>query len=117
MSLGAAFLLSAVFVKLLDLNYIWEIILQAAFYATPILYPLSLVIEKSDLAAKLLLLNPMAQIIQDARDVLITSQTDTFETVFANGWYRLIPVGVTLTLVIVAALYFRKQSPKFAEEV
>jgi ABC-2 type transport system permease protein len=117
LSLGVAFLLSALYVKLRDLNYIWEIFLQAAFYATPILYPLSLVIEKSTFAAKILLLNPVAQIIQDARDVLITSHTDTFESVFSSGWYRLIPVGITLFLVVGAAYYFRKQSPKFAEEV
>lgn len=116
-SLGMAFLLSAVFVKLRDLNYIWEIILQAAFYATPILYPLSLVTGISDYAAKLLLLNPVAQIIQDAREVLITNHTLTFEDVFGSGWYRLIPILVAVVLTIVAAIYFRKQSPKFAEEV
>jgi len=117
LSLGTAFFLSAIFVKLRDLNYIWEIFLQAAFYATPILYPLSLVADKSELAAKLLLLNPVAQIIQDTRDVLITSKTVTFEDLFTTGWYRLIPIFLTVIITIVAAWYFRRQSPKFAEEV
>lgn len=117
LSLGLAFLLSAVFVKLRDLNYIWEIILQAAFYATPILYPLQLVLEKTELGAKLLILNPAAQIIQDFRQVVITNQTVTFEDVFSTGWYRLVPVGFTVVLVIGAAWYFRRQSPKFAEEI
>lgn len=117
LSLGTAFFLSAIFVKLRDLNYIWEIFLQAAFYATPILYPLSLVVDKSELAAKLLLLNPVAQIIQDTRDVLITSKTVTFEDLFNSGWYRLIPILITILITIVAAWYFRRQSPKFAEEV
>lgn len=117
LALGSAFLLSALYVKLRDLGYIWEIFLQAAFYATPILYPIALVVEQSEIAAKILLLNPVAQIIQDARDVLVTSQTGTFEDLFSSGWYRLIPVGFTLILVVCAALYFRKQSPKFAEEV
>jgi ABC-2 type transport system permease protein len=118
LSLGVAFFLSALFVKLRDLNYIWEIFLQAAFYATPILYPLSLVIEKSEFAAKMLLLNPVAQIIQDARSVLVTTQTSTFETVFeSGGWYRLIPVCLPVVIVVFAAWYFRRQSPKFAEEV
>lgn len=117
LSLGCAFLLSALYVRLRDLNYIWEILMQAAFYATPILYPLSLVVERSELAAKILLLNPVAQIIQDARDVLITSQTTTFEDLFSTGWYRLIPIGITILLIVVAIWYFRRQSPKFAEEV
>lgn len=117
LSLGVAFLLSALYVRLRDLNYIWEIFLQAAFYATPILYPLSLVIERSEFAAKVMLLNPVAQIIQDTRDVLITSQTTTFEDIFSSGWYRLIPIGFTVVLMVVAAWYFHRQSPKFAEEV
>jgi len=117
LSLGLAFLLSALFVRLRDLNYIWEIVLQAAFYATPILYPLALVIEKSELAAKILLLNPMAQIIQDMRQVLVTDQTTTFEDIFSTGWYRLIPIAITLIFVTSAAWYFRRRSPKFAEEI
>lgn len=116
-SLGMAFLLSTVFVRLRDLNYIWEIILQAAFYATPILYPLSVVTGISENAAKLLLLNPVAQMIQDSREVLITSQSLTFEEVFNSGWYRLIPIIVALLLAVFAAWYFRKRSPNFAEEV
>lgn len=117
LSLGIAFLLSALYVKLRDLNYIWEIFLQAAFYATPIIYPLSLVIDKSHEAAKFLLLNPVAQIIQDARYVLITTQTDTYDTVFQSGWYRIIPISLTVAIMIVAIIYFRRQSARFAEEV
>ena len=41
LSLSMAFFLSALFVRFRDLSYIWEVVLQAAFYATPIIYPLS----------------------------------------------------------------------------
>lgn len=41
--------------------------MQAGMYATPIIYPISMVMEKSPLAAKVLMLNPLAQIIQDMR--------------------------------------------------
>lgn len=117
LSLGTAFLLSALYVKFRDIGYIWEIMMQAAFYLTPILYPISFVIERSPEAAKLLLLNPMAQIIQDARYALVTHDTMTFEQIFDNGWYRAIPVALTLVIVVVGAWYFKKQSPSFAEEV
>jgi ABC-2 type transport system permease protein len=42
-ALGCSLFLSALFVKFRDINYIWEVILQAGFYLTPILYPLSLI--------------------------------------------------------------------------
>ena len=117
LSIGMAFLLSALYVKLRDVNYIWEVIMQAAFYATPIIYPLQLVVAKSHLAAQLLLLNPMAQIMQDARSVLITDQTLSFEALYGNGWLRLIPIGITVVIGLGAAVYFRKRSPFFAEEI
>lgn len=117
LSIGMAFFLSTLYVKLRDVNYIWEVIMQAAFYATPIIYPLQLVVEKSHLAAQLLLLNPMAQIMQDARLALITDQSLSFEVLYGNGWLRLVPIGLTIVIGVGAALYFRRRSPFFAEEI
>lgn len=115
-AIAAAFFLSALFVKFRDISYIWEVIMQAAFYATPILYLLDRVPEK---VAKLMLLNPMAQIIQDSRYVLINSeQTQTIYQLY--GGDRLIwaiPLGITLVTVVLAATYFRSRSKFFAEEV
>lgn len=116
-SIGVAFLLSALYVRFRDIGYIWEIIMQAAFYLTPILYPITFVLERSLDATKLLMLNPMAQIIQDSRYFLVTHETLTVEQIFGNGWYRLIPVGITIGVALLGAWYFRRQSPKFAEEV
>lgn len=116
-SLSLAFFVSALFVRFRDMSYIWEVLLQAAFYATPIIYPLSLISTSHVRAARLLLLNPMAQIIQDARYVLVTNQTQTITQLYGNPWVRVIPVGITVVLVIASALFFRWLSPSFAEEV
>lgn len=116
-SIGVAFLLSALYVRFRDIGYIWEILMQAAFYLTPILYPISFVIDRSPDIAQILMLNPVAQIIQDSRYLLVTHEAQTFEQIFSSGWYRLIPVGLTLAFAVTAAWYFRRQSPKFAEEV
>ena len=114
-SLAVAFFLSALFVRFRDISYIWEVIMQAAFYATPILYPLSLIPHS---AAKFLILNPVAQIIQDARHVLITTQTQTIYQVYGGDkWIWAIPLGLTGTVVLLAAIYFRSRSKYFAEEV
>jgi ABC-2 type transport system permease protein len=116
-SLSLAFLLSALYVKFRDINYVWEVVLQAAFYATPILYPISMVITFSPLAAQLMMLNPIAQIIQDARVFLINSQTPTIADLYHSASARLIPLAVVLVLALVAVYYFRRRSPSFAEEV
>ena len=117
-SLALAFLLSAVFVRFRDVNYIWEVIMQAAFYATPILYPISYVINQASLGlAQIMMLNPLAQIIQDVRYVLITPETQTIAQIFGTRQARLIPLFMGVVLVIFAAWYFRSRSKYFAEEV
>lgn len=114
-ALTAAFFLSTAFVKYRDVSYIWEVIIQAAFYATPILYPLSRIPHAY---AKFLILNPFAQVIQDSRYVLITHSTETISTIY-NGdhWIWGIPIGLTLILAVVTSTYFRRHSKSFAEEV
>lgn len=116
-SLGVAFLLSALYVRFRDISYIWEILMQAAFYLTPILYLVSFVQEKSEFFAKLQFMSPMTQIMQDARYLVVTHDTTTYEQLFSTGWYRLIPLGVTVAFAVAAAWYFKHQSPKFAEDI
>jgi ABC-2 type transport system permease protein len=113
LSMSLAFFLSALFVRFRDLSYIWEVVIQAAFYATPIIYPLSLVPVAWE---KWLLLNPMAQIIQDARYCLVSDQTVTMTQVYGTPWARLIPVGIVAVLVVASVVFFRRRSPFFAEE-
>jgi ABC-2 type transport system permease protein len=113
-ALAVGFFLSAAFVRFRDVSYIWEVLMQGAFYATPILYPLTLVPLS---AAKLLMINPMAQIIQDARYVLITPETQTISQVYGDQMIRAVPYGIVLATAVVAVWYFRSRSRFFAEEV
>jgi ABC-2 type transport system permease protein len=113
LGVAVAFFLGALFVRFRDVDYIWEVFMQAAFYATPILYPLSLVPE---MWARILVLNPMAQIIQDARYVLITDQAQTVSQLWGTHWVRAVPVGITLVLAVASVIFFRRRSRTFAEE-
>lgn len=117
LALGLAFFLSALNVKYRDTSHIWEIIMQAAFYATPIIYPLAIVVEKSEIAAKFFLMNPVAQAIQDARYALITPQTQTIANLFNNWVFTLIPIGIVILIFVTGTLYFKKKSKYFAENI
>lgn len=114
LSLAVAFFLSAAFVRYRDVGYIWEVAVQAAFYATPILYPLQRVPEK---IAKLQLLNPVAQIIQDARYALVTEKSLTINSMYANRFAWLVPLSIVCVSVVIAAFYFKSRAKYFAEEV
>ncbi|TXG77493.1 ABC transporter permease [Patescibacteria group bacterium] len=113
-SLAAAFFLSAAFVRFRDISYIWEVVLQGAFYATPILYPLSMVPLS---AAKILMLNPMAQMIQDARYLLITPETQRIDQIYGTQLIYLAPIGIVVAVTLLAVWYFRSRQRFFAEEV
>lgn len=114
-ALGVSLLLSALFVKFRDVSYIWEVALQAGFYLTPVLYPLSRITNTT--LQKILLLNPMAQIIQDARYVAITHDTLTAAKAFQGGYYMFIPFVLIIVILVGGLLYFKRESKYFAENI
>jgi ABC-2 type transport system permease protein len=116
LALSLSFFLSALYVKFRDINNIWEIILQAGFYATPILYPVSLVVTQNEMLAKVLMLSPVAQIIQDSRYLIVTNEaTRTYDIVNPMLWP--IPFLIVLLIAIFAGAYFKANSKYFAEHV
>lgn len=117
LSLGIAFLLGSINVKYRDVTSIWDVLIQALFYAVPIIYPISMVASTSTFAAKAILLNPIAQAIQDIRFNLITTETVTTWNFIANPWIKAIPIILCVVVLILASLFFRKKSKFFAEEI
>lgn len=112
-SISLAFFLSALYVKFRDVTYIWEVGLQAAIYATPVIYPLTLVSEG---LRHYFFLNPMAQIIQDARYVFVTDQSVTvWES--SQFWVKPIPVTIVVFSLVLSRRYFKKQAKWFAENI
>lgn len=116
LALGIAFLLGSINVKYRDIGSIWDVIIQALFYAIPIIYPVSMVAETSTWAAKVILLNPIAQVVQDIRWSLITP-TATTTISFVGVPAELFAIMLVIIIFIVGALIFRKRSHFFAEEI
>lgn len=116
-SLSVSFLLSALYVKYRDIGFIWEVGIQGAFFAVPIMYSFSLVTSKSQLLGKILIIDPMAQLLQDARYMLISTKTETIYYVFHSVWAWLVPIMIVLVTCLLSAVYFKRKSPYFAENV
>ena len=68
-------------------------------------------------AAKLILLNPIAQAIQDIRHNLITPESITTWNYIGNVFLQILPIILVIALLVVAALFFRKKSKFFAEDI
>jgi ABC-2 type transport system permease protein len=114
-ALGISLFLAAAYVKFRDVTYIWEVVLQAGFYATPIIYPLSMVTLVW--IQKLLLLNPVAQAVQYARYNVVTTDTITSSTLYSNMVFIIAPIVLTIVVFVLGILYFRRESKYFAENI
>jgi ABC-2 type transport system permease protein len=121
LALGVSLFLSALFVKFRDLNYIWEVLMQAGFYATPILYPISRITGSRSLEIqKFIFLNPLTQMIQDARYSLILhdlKKSPTIYYIFHGGYDKYIPFAIVILVLTGGLLYFKKESKYFAENI
>jgi lipopolysaccharide transport system permease protein len=92
--LGIGFIGAALNVFFRDLKHIFALVLQLWFYATPIIYPVSVVPEQY---RTLYSLNPMVAIIQSYRAVLLYQQPPdsglsyaamfAFVTIIAGYWF------------------------------
>lgn len=117
LGIGLAFILSALYVKLRDMNYIWEIIMQAMFYGSAIIYPISMIIEQHTPIGKIILITPVVDAVQGARHFFIDPVNPTTFTETGNIWYALIPVATVIIIALFGAWYFKRESPYFAENI
>jgi ABC-2 type transport system permease protein len=111
---AVSFFLATSYVKLRDIGYIWDVIMQALFYITPIFFPLTLA---PIWAQKIIMLSPLSQAIQDIRFLLVSDKTVTISTVYGNDWIRVVPVTITIVSLILSLIYFKSQSKYFAEDI
>ena len=120
-SLGLAFLLSTIYVKFRDIEHIWDILVRGLFYASAIIYPISVIVnvgQYGGVIAQALLMNPVAQAIQDVRHIAINPEIASLWTISGeNIVLYAIPVLLSISVFIFGAWHFHKKSPSFAEDV
>ena len=105
--LGLSMALSALNVYWRDVQFIWRLVVQVGFFATPILYPITIFPEN---VRWIIMLNPMAQIITMMRDCTL---------------YRIPPEPLNLAFVAISMLIFlllgsiifSRLEPNFAEAI
>lgn len=117
LALGLSLFLSALYVKFRDLAPIWEIILQIMFYATPIIYAFTLAYNSHPRIAEVLALNPLAQIIQDFREILITPVTLTTHEILPPVLSYGLPAAIVIVLTAGGYLFFRARAKYFVEDL
>ena len=113
---GVAALVSALYVRYRDVKPISDVLLQILFYATPIFYPIELVTERT-VQKLILLLNPFAVIVQQARHAIVDPSAPSAHTVVGSWALLAIPVAIGAALVAVGFWYFNREAPRIAEDL
>lgn len=115
---GVSMLVSSLFVRYRDIKPITDVVLQILFYATPIFYPIERVRDSHEALSHLVVMfNPFAAIVQQARHALIDPGAPSAATA-AGGWLNLcVPVAITVGLFALGFYVFNKQAPRIAEEL
>jgi ABC-2 type transport system permease protein len=114
---GVAMLLSALYVRFRDLKPIWEIVLRAMFYATPVLYPIEQLAERSEFLAHLAMCNPVAAIIVQLRHAMIDPTAPSAAEAIGGAGWLLIPAGVLVGSCVLGLWVFNRMAPRIAEEL
>ena len=104
LALGFGMLLAGLTVKYRDFRYALPFLIQLWMFATPVIYPASLVPEKW---RWVLALNPLTGIIEGFRSSLFARPFDWGSLVFSTGF--------TAFMLIYAAYSFRRQERIFAD--
>jgi ABC-2 type transport system permease protein len=104
--MGITLILSAITVFVRDLEHIITVLLMVMLYGTPILYSMDMVPEA---IRKIISLNPMTPIISAYRDVL-------FYQVRPDLGQLGIILGVSVGLLIIGLMIFKRLQRGFAEE-
>jgi ABC-2 type transport system permease protein len=116
---GLAMLLSALYVRARDVDPIWDVVMQAMFYATPIFYTLDVVREKThgNAVPEILISNPFAAILQQFRNAMLDTSWETPARVYSSDWMLLVPIAIIAITVVLGSWVFARQAPLIAEEL
>jgi ABC-2 type transport system permease protein len=114
---GLGMLLSALYVPFRDVRPIWDVVLQVFFYASPIFYPIDTVVERHATVATLLMLNPFAALLQQARHAVVAPSHPSAAAAIGHPALLLVPAGIAVAVVAGGYAVFSRRAPRMAEEL
>ncbi|MEM0231362.1 MAG: ABC transporter permease [Candidatus Woesearchaeota archaeon] len=103
--LGISFILSVAYPLSRDVAHLWNIFITISFWVSPIVYR-ETQIPKQYL--RYYMLNPIARIVNEARDILIYDYVPSIKQIF-------ITIAIVLIIFIFGLIYFNKKVDKVVE--
>jgi ABC-2 type transport system permease protein len=109
---AVSMILSSLYPRFRDIGIIWSVFVTALFYATPVIYPLTL-LEGHPTLFTIVSFNPLTPIFELARRWMI----DPTAPVSGGPAHIVVPVAIYLFVCVFAVWIFRRQAPRIAEEL
>lgn len=103
--IGISFILSILNVYFKDIKFIWQVLLQAGFFLSPILYTLDMFPEY---IKNILEISPLVPILDSAHSVVMYNELPPIET-------TLYMIGSTLFFLVLGYIIFRIKEKHIAE--
>jgi ABC-2 type transport system permease protein len=111
---SVSLLVSLLYVPFRDMLPIWEVATQLLFWGTPIIY----VIESAPSGVReLLLLNPLAVVIEQARHVIIDPAAPSAAAAAGGTMRLLVPLAIVGGLVAISTRLYKRAAPNIAERL
>jgi ABC-2 type transport system permease protein len=114
-AVGLAMLLSALYVRARDVQPIWEVVAQAMFYASPVIYPIEVL--PKDEWERAVMLNPLAVVLEQCRHAVVDPGAPSAAAAIGPDWRLLIPLAIVVVSVAVGFWVFNREAPRIAEQL
>jgi ABC-2 type transport system permease protein len=111
-AVGLGMLLSVLYVRYRDIQPIWDVIGQALFYASPVLYVATMVPESFQRAY---LANPIAAVLTQMRHAMIDPASSTAWEAIGGAPRLAVPVGIAFGAFALGWWSFNRAAPRIAE--
>lgn len=105
--LGVSFFLSIMSIYFQDIKFIWQVILQAGFFLSPIFYSLETFPEN---LRQVLLLNPMVPLLDTAHKLVLYNSLPTFTT-------TVFLISLTIGVFVFGFIVFKIKSKYLVENI
>ncbi|HEX8064977.1 MAG TPA: ABC transporter permease [Thermoleophilaceae bacterium] len=114
-AVGLSMLLSALYVRFRDVKPIWEVVVQAVFYASPVIYPIEQIPNKA--WTPYVMCNPLAAILEQGRHAVVDPSAMSAADAIGDPVRLLIPGGIVLVSIALGFWLFNREAPRIAEQL
>jgi ABC-2 type transport system permease protein len=120
LAVGIGMLLSALYVRYRDIQPIWEVVVQALFYGSPIIYVAAQYAAKGGerLQHAAVTLNPIAALLTQSGHAFVGAGYPTAAAAAGGGAARLlVPVAIVAGMFALGLRVFHREAPRIAEHL